>query len=464
MADQTSWLRKFRASEAFITATVSVALFTDEFIYGLVVPVIPRALIDRAGVSHQDVQKWISFLLAAYGASLTIGSPLFGYLTDRHRSRKIYFVVGLIALALSSALFVIGVSPVVLVVARALQGLSGACVGVVGMAFLGDTVGEDHTSRAMGYAMSSMSLGIISGPMTGGIIFAKFGYVAVFIIPIVLTIVDTILRLLVIERGAEKDTKTPSNPPTDAVAQQRQDAPTTAGPSENTPLLSSASRSNEEESETTPMLFQLLAHPRMIVALFATMVGAVVITSFESTLPLFVTQQFHWDSMGAGLIFLAFSLPTLSGSLIGDWIDRGASPFTGPVAISIEGIALLSLRFVSSNTTVSKAVLVGLLPIIGLAITIVGVTQMTNLCLAAGEVEERHPDKGERGKGLAFALLNMSYAAGQFIGPVLGGFTKEYAGWGGMTLVLGLICLGTAALMALSVARDKKRTNKTPPV
>lgn len=166
--------------------------------------------------------------------------------------------------------------------------------------------------------------------------------------------------------------------------------------------------------------------------------------------------------MGAGLIFLAFSLPTLSGSLIGDWIDRGASPFTGAVAISIEGIALLSLRFVSSNTPVSKAVLVTLLPIIGLAITIVGVTQMTNLCLAAGEVEERHPDKGERGKGLAFALLNMSYAAGQFIGPVLGGFTKQYAGWGGMTLVLGLICLGTAALMAWSVARDKKRTKTLP--
>lgn len=42
------------------------------------------------------------------------------------------------------------------------------------MAFLGDTVGEDHTSRAMGYAMSSMSLGIISGPMTGGIMSVIF--------------------------------------------------------------------------------------------------------------------------------------------------------------------------------------------------------------------------------------------------------------------------------------------------
>lgn len=45
---------KVRSSKAFILLTVCVAIFTDAFVYGVVVPVIPFSLRDRSGVSEDD--------------------------------------------------------------------------------------------------------------------------------------------------------------------------------------------------------------------------------------------------------------------------------------------------------------------------------------------------------------------------------------------------------------------------
>ena len=45
-----------RSSNAFIISTISMAVFTDIFLYSLVVPVLPFALTGRAGVEEKNVQ------------------------------------------------------------------------------------------------------------------------------------------------------------------------------------------------------------------------------------------------------------------------------------------------------------------------------------------------------------------------------------------------------------------------
>lgn len=56
-----------------------------------------------------------------------------------------------------------------LVIARILQGLSGAAVWTVGLALIVDTVGKDQTGFAMSFVSVSMTVGIVSGPFLGGI-------------------------------------------------------------------------------------------------------------------------------------------------------------------------------------------------------------------------------------------------------------------------------------------------------
>jgi hypothetical protein len=64
----------FRSSSFFIIGTISLAIFTDIFLYSLVVPVLPFALTVRAGVEEKDVQKWTAIFLSVYGAALAVGS------------------------------------------------------------------------------------------------------------------------------------------------------------------------------------------------------------------------------------------------------------------------------------------------------------------------------------------------------------------------------------------------------
>lgn len=66
--------RERRASAGFTTFVVSLAIFTDVLIYGLVVPVLPFALADRVKLPHDQVQRWNSILLATYGGAIATGS------------------------------------------------------------------------------------------------------------------------------------------------------------------------------------------------------------------------------------------------------------------------------------------------------------------------------------------------------------------------------------------------------
>jgi len=170
MLDNSSWTVRVRASEAFTIATVSVALFSDVFIYSMIVPIMPDVLVKRAGVPEEDVQGWISILLAMFGVFLMIGSPIFGYVSDRSRSRTQLFIFGLIASAASTALFALVKSPIMLVIGRALQGLSSAVVAVVGMAFLADSVDKSHVPTAMGYTSFAITWAIVLGPILGGVV------------------------------------------------------------------------------------------------------------------------------------------------------------------------------------------------------------------------------------------------------------------------------------------------------
>ena len=66
--------QKFRSSKAFVILVVSIAVFTDSFLYGLIVPILPFMLAQRCGVPEQEIQKWDSILLGTYGAAVLVGS------------------------------------------------------------------------------------------------------------------------------------------------------------------------------------------------------------------------------------------------------------------------------------------------------------------------------------------------------------------------------------------------------
>lgn len=84
--DRVNMVRSnWRSSTTFVIVVVCVAVFTDIFLYGLIVPVMPFFLSQRVGVPDHEVQSWTSALLAIYGASILLGSCESLYFSDLYQ-------------------------------------------------------------------------------------------------------------------------------------------------------------------------------------------------------------------------------------------------------------------------------------------------------------------------------------------------------------------------------------------
>ena len=145
---------KWRCSTLFIVSTVGIGLFTDLFLYGLVVPILPFILRERVQLQPDQIQSHVSALLAAYaGASVLFSLPA-GIIADRLPTRQLPFLIGLTALLLATLLLFLGQSVAVLVVARVLQGISAAVVWTIGLALVLDTVGPENLGKTIGSVRS----------------------------------------------------------------------------------------------------------------------------------------------------------------------------------------------------------------------------------------------------------------------------------------------------------------------
>ncbi|KAF2858100.1 MFS general substrate transporter [Piedraia hortae CBS 480.64] len=459
----------FRSSKLFIITTVSVAIFTDIFVYGIVVPVLPFALTTRSGIDEKSVQTWISIFLAVYGAGLLFASPIIGWLADRISSRRPPLLIGLVTLAGSTAMLCAGSGMTLLVVGRLLQGASAAVVWVVGLALLVDTVGAAGAGEVMGYVGSSMSLGLLVAPLLGGVVFDMAGYYAVFGMAFGLIGVDAVLRLVLIEK------KVAARWLPDQQVQEQQ----VHGQIQEEPAHDSAKVEPANANETTevsgpskmshriPSIIYLLSSRRLLSALWGCLIQASLMTAFDSILPIFVRDTFHWNSLGAGLIFLPLVATSFLGPIIGHWIDK-----KGPRLFATAGFLatcpfIILLRLVHHNTLHQKVLLCALLALIGLALTLIITPMMAEITYAVDAKAKSRP-AGFFGKNGAYAqgysLFNMAFAGGCVFGPLLAGLVKSKAGWSVTTLMLGLVSAATVPSTVFWTGGQlgKKEKEKSP--
>ena len=157
------WGLRWRSSTLFITATVGIGLFTDLFLYGLVVPILPFILRNRVNLPDSQIQSHVSALLAGYaGASVLFSIPA-GVIADRTSARQTPFLAGLAALLAATLMLFLGQTVPVLIVARILQGISAAVVWTIGLALVLDTVGPENLGKTIGSVGASESHA--SGPI-----------------------------------------------------------------------------------------------------------------------------------------------------------------------------------------------------------------------------------------------------------------------------------------------------------
>ena len=191
-------------------------------------------------------------------------------------------------------------------------------------------------------------------------------------------------------------------------------------------------------------MFYLLRSRRVLAALWACLLQASLQTSFDAVLPLFVRSTFHWDSLGAGLIYLPLVMGFFLGPAIGAVSDKHGARWIATSGFLIACPALILLRLVQYNTLVQKGLLCVLLAIIGFSLALVWTPIMVEIAFAVDAEVQKHPEGffgTHGGTAQAYGLTNLAWASGGCIGPLVAGMTVTGASWDVMTLILGCLSI-----------------------
>ncbi|KAI0367508.1 MFS general substrate transporter [Pilatotrama ljubarskyi] len=468
------WGLEWRSSIWFITLVVGIAITTDLLIYSMIVPIIPFRL---QSLGYEGVSGLVGWLLFAY-ASLLITPPI-AFLSEMYKNRKVPLLLGQAALIGSQVLLMEAPAFWVMVLARIAQGISACVIWVVGLALICDTVpekivGSEYTSsfrpacakrprrsEQLGLAMMGMSLGFLIGPPVSGALDERFGFRGPFIFGIIVTGIELIGRLLIIER---KEAIRHDASFTTLVGRRNNSSPTLAygttaqDEKRDQPVEASAREARGEGAETTEatgrapsrggtetetqeqggeqdpvqlsiprLLFKLVRSPRALSAIYLTLSFGIMLTSLEPVLPLYLQETFGLDVSKIGLVYIVAVVPSFVSSPLSGWYaDRGGTT-TSTIVCLLGSLPFWFLIFIRVNLAYFL-VMFGFLNLFATG-TISPVTaEFASVTRSLEGV----------GYGHVYGAFNVAYGIGSALGPVIGGQLYDHVsskqGWMALNL------------------------------
>lgn len=433
---------KWRSNTLFIISTVGIGLFTDLFLYGLVVPILPFILTDRLNIPHSELQTYTSLLLACYaGAQVLLSIPV-GIIADRLPARQLPFLVGLFALLASTILLYLGQTIGVLILARILQGVSAAVVWTIGLAMVMDTVGSEKLGVTIGSIFSFISVGELAAPVLGGVVYKKAGSGAVFGMGFGLLAIDFLMRLAIVEK------KTAKKYGVEEQEEQDEEA------DETTALLSNGQTEEEvlEQWKITkdqpswirkfPILY-CLGNKRLLTAELVAFTQATLLAVFDATLPTEAQDLFGFDSLQAGLIFIPLVLPyLLLGPLCGKGVDKYGARLAAGIGLSYLVLPLVLLRIPHAGGTTEIAKFATFLALAGLGLALISAPSIVEASYVVEQYHRANKDLfGQEGPyAQLYAVNSVVFSLGLTLGPLISGGLRDRVGFGNMNLVVAGLC------------------------
>ncbi|GAA5859798.1 hypothetical protein JCM8547_007033 [Rhodosporidiobolus lusitaniae] len=457
------WLR-LRSSTAFIALTVGFGVLVDLSSYAIIVPVIPFRL-QELGFAEDRIGGLTAWLVAAYAGGLIVSSPVAAWVGAKYKNRQIPLIGGLLFMAGAIILFMETHNYAAMIVSRILQGFSGTMLWTIGLALVTDSVPEKRVGIVLGYVMLGFSLGQSIGPPVGGTMYARLGYRAPFIFSIILVAFDMLLRLCIVEkhialkyiRAGLVEIKGFEAPGYEAEKEKENKGD---GESDGTivaPLADATEGDKTTEKKTAEAVMEkregkgwmsrvpdeflgfiiLVQSPRALVSIALTFLNGYIVGGMLDTgMTIYLENEYGLDSLGAGLVFLGTVVPTFFASPAAGWItDKYGTKW-----IMVFGVLLSAISYPLLIIRGPLALFVFFLVLLGISIScfITPVTVDLSICAADtnGAMQTAH----------VFAMFNMSFSIGSFIGPIVGGqiinAVQIRTGW----LALAIMATGLTAL------------------
>jgi len=363
---------------------VTVTIFVDAVLYGVVTPLVPGYVDDYHLSKFQA-----GLIVGAFGGGVLVGAIPSGIFASRF-GPKSAVVGGLLLLVVSSVTFGLAGSPEALGISRFLQGISSTTTWAGALAWVTVLAPRERRGQMLGTVFGFAVLGAILGP-TFGATAELLGIRPTFLVVAAVGLVLTIAAVL-----------SPTPPP-------------------ETPSPGATGRA--------------LRDPAFVLGLWLNTLPAIFFGVLALLAPLTLSAR-GYGAFAIGAVFLVAGV-----------LESALNPYIGRLADS-RGTLLLIRVFLVASIVTGTALAVSVKSAIVVVFIVLASIAYGALFTPGMALVSDRADRSELSQGLAFGVMNGAWALGQVIGSPAAGALAGASGDTLSYLTCSLLCTVTLAITA----------------
>ncbi|HEK2898692.1 tetracycline efflux MFS transporter Tet(H) [Proteus terrae] len=376
---------------------------------GLIMPVLPTLLNEF--VSENSLATHYGVLLALYATMQVIFAPILGRLSDKY-GRKPILLFSLLGAALDYLLMAFSTTLWMLYIGRIIAGITGA-TGAVCASAMSDVTPAKNRTRYFGFLGGAFGVGLIIGPMLGGLL-GEISAHTPFIFAAISHSILLILSLLFFRETQKRAA-----------------------------LVANSTPENQTASNSVTGFIKKSLYFWLAAYFIIQLIGQIPATIWV----LFTQYRFDWNTTSVGMslavlgVLHIFFQAVVAGKLAQKWGEKT----TIMISMSIDMMGCLLLAWIGQVWVILPAL----------------------ICLAAGGMGQpalqgylsKSVDDNAQGK-LQGTLVSLTNITG-IIGPLLFAFIYSYsiAYWDGLLWLMGAIFY--AMLLITAYFHQRKATPET---
>jgi DHA1 family tetracycline resistance protein-like MFS transporter len=260
---------------------VFIAVLIDSIGFGIILPVLPRLIMQLTGVSIDRAAAYGGWLSFVYALMQFFCAPVLGNLSDRFGRRPV-LLFALLALGLDY--LIMGFAPVIgwLFAGRAIAGVAGASF-TPAYAYVADITEPARRAQSFGLMGAAFGIGFIVGPAIGGLL-GGFGPRAPFFAAAGIALANTALGYFALPESLPRELRRPFH----------------------------WARANPLGT-----LLQMRSYPVVLLTLGALFLWQLAHQVLPSTWAYYTIYKFHWSSaqVGYSLAYVGLLMATAQGAL-----------------------------------------------------------------------------------------------------------------------------------------------------
>lgn len=344
-------------------------------------------------------------LTSLYALTYAICTPVLALLTGRFKRFHVLCAY-LVLFAVGNAVSVFAPNFDVLLVARVLLGSISGALLAVGVTYLPELVGKDHTSQALTLVYSSYSIALILATSLGKFLASHAGWQIAMIVTLFIALSSAALVVLFLPRKGQ----------------------------------------NDEPAGVRDQL-KLLREPSIITGTLVFVFGIGSIYTFYGYVSAYLQQVVGLDAVAISLVLMFYGVITFGSNLLSGWISSRFGLRALTVSFSLQAAVFVGLYAVGSWRQ-------GALVLIMVIALLMYLASIPSVASFMGIAQTRYPNA----LTLASSLEPLSFNVGISFGTFAGGLALIGPGIQAIGLIAGVLSV-VAAFWVVVTVRLKARAH-----